>query len=265
MKKLFTLLLGILIISCSSDGMHPDFEKNKKAAETFFKLHGEENLEAMKDMLSDDLDWSSPAYGEGIINKDQQLKYIEMYQTNYKDISFEANYWLPGVDTVSLKNNGSVRVYGTWTGVSKSTGREFSNRSYHWFEVEDGKITNAGDFFDATGMINAVGPAQRNVVVFTAKVSKRNIKRFQELMDSDAGLTVTRNWDGCTHLEAFYNEETETYFIYEYWDSYKQYEEYLDWRFNAEEPSFVQTVIPLIKGGENGMQAYYNNSTYNFY
>ena len=106
---------------------------------------------------------------------------------------------------------------------------------------------------------------QRNVVVFTAKVSKRNLDKFQELMDSDAGLTVTRNWEGCTHLEAFYNEETETYFIYEYWDSYKQYEEYLDWRFNVEEPSFVQTVIPLVKGGENGMQAYYNNSTYNFY
>ncbi len=50
-----------------------------------------------------------------------------------------------------------------------------------------------------------------------------------------------------------------------YTDSYKQYEEYLDWRFNVEEPSFVQTVIPLVKGGENGMQAYYNNSTYNFY
>ena len=56
-------------------------------------------------------------------------------------------------------------------------------------------------------MVNAVGPAQRNVVVFTAKVSKRNLDKFQELMDSDAGLTVTR-WEGCTHLEAFYNEET---------------------------------------------------------
>ena len=26
--------------------MHPDFEKNKEVAATFFKLHGEENLEA---------------------------------------------------------------------------------------------------------------------------------------------------------------------------------------------------------------------------
>ena len=137
--------------------------------------------------------------------------------------------------------------------------------SYHNFDFEDGKISSTGEYFDATGMVNAVGPAQRNVVVFTAKVSKRNIEKFQELMDSDAGLTVTRNWEGCTHLEAFYNEETETYFIYEYWDSYKQYEEYLDWRFNVEEPSFVQTVTPLVKGGENGMKAYYNNSTYNFY
>ena len=154
MKKLFTLLLGILIISCSSDGMHPDFEKNKKAAETFFKLHGEENLEAMKDMLSDDLDWSSPAYGEGIINKDQQLKYIEMYQTNYKDISFEANYWLPGVDTVSLKNDGSVRVYGTWTGIHEKTGTSFKLDSYHTMAFNsEGKIVGGGDWFDLGGFL----------------------------------------------------------------------------------------------------------------
>ena len=184
---------------------------------------------------------------------------------NYTDVKFNDPVWLPGIDTLTMKPDGSVRAYGRWSGKSLSTGREFSVMSYHNFDFEDGKISSTGEYFDATGMVNAVGPAQRNVVVFTAKVSKRNLDKFQELMDSDAGLTVTRNWEGCTHLEAFYNEETETYFIYEYWDSYKQYEEYLDWRFNVEEPSFVQTVIPLIKGGENGMQAYYNNSTYNFY
>ena len=114
-------------------------------------------------------------------------------------------------------------------------------------------------------MVNAVGPVDRNVVIFTAKVSKKNIEKFQELMDSKDGLTVTRNADGCTHLEAFYNEENETYFIYEYWDSYEQYETYLDWRFNIEEPSFVAKVIPLVKGGEAGMAAHYNNKHYNFY
>ena len=154
MKKLFTLLLGILIISCSSDGMHPDFEKNQKTAETFFKLHGEENLEAMKDMLSDDLEWSSPAYGEGMINKATQVGYIEMYQNNYNDISFKANYWLPGVDTLSLKNDGSIRVYGTWTGIHEETGTPFKLDSYHTMAFnEEGKIVGGGDWFDLGGFL----------------------------------------------------------------------------------------------------------------
>ena len=264
MKKFILFFVALFMISCNNDNGYAD---NVKAVKKLVSAFEKADIQIWKDVISEDLVHSPPVYGteENGGNYESALAQAEFYINNFDNLKFTNPVYLPGVDTVSLKNNGSVRVYGTWTGVSKSTGREFSNRSYHWFEVEDGKITNAGDFFDATGMINAVGPAQRNVVVFTAKVSKRNIKKFQELMDSDAGLTVTRNWDGCTHLEAFYNEETETYFIYEYWDSYKQYEEYLDWRFNAEEPSFVQTVIPLIKGGENGMQAYYNNSTYNFY
>ena len=155
MKKLFTLLLGILIISCSSDGMHPDFEKNKKAAETFFNLHGEENLEAMKDMLSDDLKWSSPKYGEGTIDKATQVGYIEMYQKNYNEISFEANYWLPGVDTLSLKNDGSVRVYGTWTGIHEETGTSFKLDSYHTMAFNgEGKIVEGGDWFDYGGFVD---------------------------------------------------------------------------------------------------------------
>ena len=61
-------------------------------------------------------------------------------------------------------------------------------------------------------MVNAVGPAQRNVVVATAKVSKANIGKFQELMDSEGGFL---------DFEVFYNEEASTYFIVEYWESLK--------------------------------------------
>ena len=50
--------------------------------------------------------------------------------------------------------------------------------SYFNFDFEDGKISSTGEYFDATGMVNAVGPAQKTpVVVFTAKVSKRNIEK----------------------------------------------------------------------------------------
>ena len=250
------------MLSCSTN---PDYQNNLKLAKKWVQAFETSNVELWKEVVSEELVDVAPMYGMGMVDYETSLQVAEFYIQNYTDVKFNDPVWLPGIDTLTMKPDGSVRAYGRWSGKSLSTGREFSLMSYHNFDFEDGKISSTGEYFDATGMVNAVGPAQRNVVVFTAKVSKRNIEKFQELMDSDAGLTVTRNWEGCTHLEAFYNEETETYFIYEYWDSYKQYEEYLDWRFNAEEPSFVQTVIPLIKGGENGMQAYYNNSTYNFY
>jgi len=262
MKKFKLILIVILFVSCDSN---PDYQSNLAVAKKWVQAFEDQNIELWKEAVSEDLQDIAPMYGMGMVDYETSLQVAEFYIQNYTDVKFNDPVWLPGIDTLTMKPDGSVRAYGRWSGKSLSTGREFSLMSYHNFDFEDGKISSTGEYFDATGMVNAVGPAQRNVVVFTAKVSKRNIEKFQELMDSDAGLTVTRNWEGCTHLEAFYNEETETYFIYEYWDSYKQYEEYLDWRFNVEEPSFVQTVIPLVKGGENGMQAYYNNSTYNFY
>tara|TARA_A100001388_G_scaffold276771_2_gene265511 strand:+ start:3532 stop:4320 length:789 start_codon:yes stop_codon:yes gene_type:complete len=262
MKKIILLLIGILFVGCDSN---PKYESNLAVAKKWVQAFEDQNIELWKEAVSEDLQDIAPMYGMGMVDYETSLQVAEFYIQNYTDVKFNDPVWLPGIDTLTMKPDGSVRAYGRWSGKSLSTGREFSLMSYHNFDFEDGKISSTGEYFDATGMVNAVGPAQRNVVVFTAKVSKRNIEKFQELMDSDAGLTVTRNWEGCTHLEAFYNEETETYFIYEYWDSYKQYEEYLDWRFNVEEPSFVKTVTPLVKGGENGMQAYYNNSTYNFY
>ena len=262
MKKFKLLLIGILFVSCDSN---PDYQSNLAVAKKWVQAFEDGNIDLWKEVVSEDVQDIAPMYGMGRVDYNSSLQVAEFYVQNYTDVKFNDPVWLPGIDTLTMKPDGSVRAYGRWSGKSLSTGREFSLMSYHNFDFEDGKISSTGEYFDATGMVNAVGPAQRNVVVFTAKVSKSNIEKFQELMDSEAGLTVTRNWEGCTHLEAFYNEETETYFIYEYWDSYKQYEEYLDWRFNAEEPSFVQTVIPLVKGGENGMQAYYNNSTYNFY
>ena len=262
MKKIILLFVGILFVGCNSN---PKYESNLAVAKKWVQAFEDQNIELWKEAVSEDLQDIAPMYGMGMVDYETSLQVAEFYIQNYTDVKFNDPVWLPGIDTLTMKPDGSVRAYGRWSGKSLSTGREFSLMSYHNFDFEDGKISSTGEYFDATGMVNAVGPAQRNVVVFTAKVSKRNIEKFQELMDSDAGLTVTRNWEGCTHLEAFYNEETETYFIYEYWDSYEQYEEYLDWRFNVEEPSFVKTVTPLVKGGENGMQAYYNNSTYNFY
>ena len=211
MKKILLLLSLFIITSCSNE--HPDYASNKKLAEKWVETFETQNMELWEEVVSEDVVDVSPMYGMGQIDYASSKQIAEFYVNNYSDVKFNNPAWLPGIDTLTMKPDGSVRAYGVWTGKSKSTGRIFTLPSYHNFGFKDGKIISTGEYFDATGMVNAVGPAQRNVVVFTAKVSKRNIDKFQELMDSKDGLTITRNADGCTHLEAFYNEENETYFI----------------------------------------------------
>tara|TARA_B100000886_G_scaffold322274_1_gene265153 strand:+ start:3811 stop:4308 length:498 start_codon:yes stop_codon:yes gene_type:complete len=154
MKRVIFLTVAILFASCAGDVQHPDFEKNVELSKKFFQLHGEENYTEMKDMMHDDVKWTSPKYGEGIVDKATQLGYVKMYQDLYEDIKFTANYWLPGVDTLTLKNDGSVRVYGSWTGKHSETGNEFDLGSYHTFAWDkDDKLVGGGDWFDLTGFV----------------------------------------------------------------------------------------------------------------
>ena len=97
-------------------------------------------------------------YGAGIVGYDKVLEQGNFYMSNFSEVTFENTRWLPGVNEETLKPDGSVRVYGTWKGVSNSSGKSFSVDSYHYFEVKDGKISQSGDFFDASGMVMAVQP-----------------------------------------------------------------------------------------------------------
>ena len=55
-------------------------------------------------MMHDDVNGQVQSMEEGIVDKETQLGYIKMYQDLYEDVKFNANYWLPGVDTLTLKN-----------------------------------------------------------------------------------------------------------------------------------------------------------------
>ena len=76
---------------------------------------------------------------------------------------------------------------------------------------------------------------------------------------------MTRNYDGCSHLEALYHAETETYIAFSYWESYEKYETYLNWRLNDDQSGFVGEVNRLVKGGQSGVKIHFNNSNYKFF
>jgi ketosteroid isomerase-like protein/heme-degrading monooxygenase HmoA len=262
MKKLILLFVGILFVSCNSN---PDYEKNLATAKKWVQAFEDGNIDLWREVVSEDVQDIAPMYGMGQVDYNTSLQVAEFYVQNYTDVKFNDPVWLPGIDTLTMKPDGSVRAYGRWSGKSLSTGREFSLMSYHNFDFEDGKISSTGEYFDATGMVNAVGPVQRSVIVVSADIKEGKYEAFQELMKSEAGLKTTRNYEGCNHVESFFNEESNKYIVIEHWDSYELYNAYADWRFNEDPSGLVKEMIPLLNGGENGISIYSNNTGYGFY
>ena len=88
---------------------------------------------------------------------------------------------------------------------------------------------------------------------------------LQKLFETDAGLKTTRNYEGCNHVEGFFNEESSKYVVIQHWDSFEEYNAYADWRFNEDPSGLVGKMLPLISGGADGISIYSNNTGYGFY
>ena len=134
MKNYLLLFFSLFILnSCennNSNMMHPDFEKNKETAMKFIELHNSEDIEAQAELIHEDLDWAPPMYGSENYGRAEHIEAMKMYHAMLDNIKFEAEYWLPGVDPETGMNDGSVRTYGTWTGVHTESGKEFALKSY---------------------------------------------------------------------------------------------------------------------------------------
>ena len=111
MKKLILLFVGILFVSCDSN---PDYEKNLATAKKLFELHGEEKFDEQLALVSKDIKLYTPMYGSSEpVGYDAYSSILKGYQDTFEDIVYTPQAWLPGVDTLTLKPDGSVRTYGT--------------------------------------------------------------------------------------------------------------------------------------------------------
>ena len=264
MKKLFVIaLVSLIASSCSNNVYQAEFEKNTKIAKAYFKLHEEENAEAMFEYLHPDMEWHMPVYGMGMAGIKQVKAAILGYQAEFDNMKFQADYWLPGVDADTGIPDGGTRVYGTWTSKNSKSGKETTLTSYHSFEFKDGKIFKGGDWFDLGGMMSAVG--QKNLVIaeFKIKLGKQD-EVFVAMEDEKMGLNITRNYKGCNSLVTTYNKDSNTFWVISDWDSYDDYNAYLEWRTN-EFTDLGEALVPLLKGGLNGFRPIFPNSEYKVY
>lgn len=259
MKNVLLILSAILLGSCMTN---PNYEKNLNTAQKLFALHGEEKLDEQLALVSKDIQIEVPMYGSNeLLGYDAYASILKAYHDNFEDVKYTAQSWLPGVDTISLKPDGSVRTYGTWTGKNTITGKDINLKGYWYFNFDtEGKIIAQGDFFDYGGMMQAVGP--KNPVLVTLKVLPGKKQSMIDLLNSPDGLQATREYDGCLSLEAFFNDQTNTYYIYGDWASYDHYQKYLDWRFNDDKSKMAFKVMELCEGGEKGLIPIFPNTDY---
>ena len=261
MKKLILLFVGILFVSCDSN---PDYEKNLATAKKLFELHGEEKIDEQLALVSKDMKIYTQMYGvnePGDYNAYAAM--LKGYQDAFEDIVYTPQAWLPGVDTLTLKPDGSVRTYGKWTGKNSITGKELDLNGYWYFNFDDeGKVIAQGDFFDFGGMYDAVYPKTK--IFAKIDVKKGKAQEMLNVLNSENGLPATRAYDGCNSAEMVFNEETNSVWVIHDWVSNDHYLKYLEWRMN--EDDFVATkMIPLMLGGEKGLSIAHTNSNYTIF
>ena len=155
MKHLLFSLV-VVLAACSQPNDLTLYNANLEIAKTAISCYETPDFETFKSLIHTDVEHQSPMYGQGIVNYEGLIGQAKFYMEGFKNVSFEDSIWLPGVDQETLAPDGSVRVYGTWKGVSVETGKSFSVDSYHYFNLQDGLIIQSGDYFDATGMVMAV-------------------------------------------------------------------------------------------------------------
>ena len=152
-KNLALIFLSLVLGGCSSN---LKYEKNLLTAKKLFELHGQEDFEGQKKLISKEIKSVLPIYGSEPVGYESYIQMLKGYQELFDNIKYTAEVWLPGTDR-NGKLDGSVRTYGNWTAVHSITGKELDLNGYWYFNFDDkGLIVEQGDFFDVGGMINAV-------------------------------------------------------------------------------------------------------------
>ena len=159
MKKLLLLYIVVSAMSCQNNYDLSLYEANQKIAKEFISTYESPvNYELFESLVHEDIEHQSPMYGVGKVGYTEVLAQADFYMNGFENVTFTEATWLPGVDETTLSPDGSVRVYGIWSGNNSATGKPFSLDAYHYFNVKEGKIIASGDYFDATGMVMAIQP-----------------------------------------------------------------------------------------------------------
>ncbi len=142
------------------------FDKTVALIRALYQAHGDEDIEAMKAMVSDTLKFSPPYYnGNQWLGKEEFFAGIKGYQDGFENIKYTAGiampdslangYWSGSVfpkETASMSLT-AIRVYGTWTAKHTESGKDIGVKFYALMSFnDDGKLAQTSEYFDVNGL-----------------------------------------------------------------------------------------------------------------
>lgn len=152
MKKLvLCLLISASLIACSekndSDSNLDLYKKNVEGAKAFISAFSSKDSTKEASLLADNLIWSGPALGQDSLPKDSLLAGDKELMRTFNDAKLTNVQFVPGVDPVTYKLDGNVRVYGTWVSKFASNGKTSKLKYYAVFGFDAaGKIISLEEY-----------------------------------------------------------------------------------------------------------------------
>ena len=182
-KQLFTLatLSLVLLSACQPSSQEPAqqpasegpdyaaFDSKVQAIKAFLKAYSDEDMDAMRGMVADTLQWSPASYNGGEwLGKEDYLGALQNYHNEFDNIQFHEGiaglddtagasigYWSGSVfpENTATISPDIIRVYGTWTATHTESGKDIGAKWYGLVWVnEAGQIARFTDYFDVHGL-----------------------------------------------------------------------------------------------------------------
>lgn len=168
MKKIIIIALtSVTLFACSTnqnqttsntdDAGMTEFKINSKIVLDLFDAFSKNDSNTYNTNFSDTVKIHGAAYGrEAIVGKAVELKFLQGMHTILTNIKANDIKLLPGVDEVTFKPDGGVRVYVRWTDDAIANGAKIEHKFYAVYQFnKDHKVVDVDEYMDFTGLMNA--------------------------------------------------------------------------------------------------------------
>jgi hypothetical protein len=174
MKKIILcFLVSASLIACTNqetttngdDANIATFKENSKLVEASMNAFTKNNLTTWDTYFADSLKFHSADYGKDAPDSALNLSATRLRLAGFhklvKNLNAKFEQFVPDLDVVTYKPNGSVRAYITMSAESISNGTKMSHKMYQVYTFnKDHKIVDIDEYFDITGAV-LVGTAPK--------------------------------------------------------------------------------------------------------